>query len=57
MRHCLQAAAAVRLAPEVLHQQAGPAIAQLIRAARIEAIGAAAAQAKCQTISAATSSR
>jgi tRNA nucleotidyltransferase (CCA-adding enzyme) len=57
MRHCLQAAAAVRLAPEVLQQQAGPAIAQLIRAARIEAIGEAATQAKCQTISAATSSR
>ena len=41
MRRCLQAAAAVKLPPEVLQQHAGPAIAQLLRDARIAAIGAA----------------
>jgi tRNA nucleotidyltransferase (CCA-adding enzyme) len=39
MRGCLRAAAAVRLSPEVLQQHAGPAIAQLMRDARINAIG------------------
>jgi hypothetical protein len=41
MRRCLRAAAAVKLTPEVLQQHAGPAIAQLLRDARVVAIGAA----------------
>ncbi len=41
MRDCYRAAAAVKLAPDVMEQLAGPAIALALRAARIEAIGAA----------------
>jgi tRNA nucleotidyltransferase (CCA-adding enzyme) len=41
MRQCLQAAAAVKLAPALLQQHAGPEIAQLLRTARIAAVAAA----------------
>jgi len=41
MRDCHRAAAAVKLDPDVMGQLAGPAIALALRAARIEAIGAA----------------
>ena len=41
MRNCHRAAAAVKLDPDVMGQLAGPAIALALRAARIEAIGAA----------------
>jgi len=38
MHNCQRAAAATRLDPEVLKQHAGPAIAQLLRTARVQAI-------------------
>jgi tRNA nucleotidyltransferase (CCA-adding enzyme) len=38
MHNCQRAAAAVRLDPELMKQHAGPAIAQLLRAARVQAI-------------------
>jgi tRNA nucleotidyltransferase (CCA-adding enzyme) len=38
MHNCRRAAAAIRLDPEVIKQHAGPAIAQLLRAARVQAI-------------------
>lgn len=41
IRDCYRAAAAVKLAPDVMGQLAGPAIALALRAARIEAIGEA----------------
>jgi hypothetical protein len=38
LRDCHRAAADVKLDPEILRQNAGPAIAQLLRTARVEAI-------------------
>jgi tRNA nucleotidyltransferase (CCA-adding enzyme) len=49
LRAWWQAAAAVKLDPQLLAQQVGPAIAQHLRAARIEAIRQARAQANAAT--------